>query len=58
MANNKKISLIDNGAGGIDLLVERDAGNEVRILTGYREHSKRFWRQMRLAADKALLKLE
>ena len=33
---------IENYAGGLDLLVERDSGNEVRILTGKRENSLEF----------------
>jgi len=43
MAKSKKSpSLLINGVGGIDLMVERDAGNEVRILTGNKANSRSF----------------
>ena len=51
---SKKVETIENQAGGIDLLTERDGGNDVRILTGKRECSIDFWRRIRDAADEAL----
>ncbi len=42
----KKPTIIENSVGGIDLLVERDAGNEVRILTGKKGNSIEFWLQL------------
>ncbi len=39
----KKPTTIENSVGGIDLLVERDAGNEIRVLTGKKENSLEFW---------------
>jgi hypothetical protein len=50
----KEPTLKRNTAGGIDLLVERDAGNEVRILTGREGSSLKFWEQMRELADEAI----
>ena len=38
--------LIGNNAGGLDLLVERDAGSEIRILTGKTECSLKFWLEL------------
>ena len=43
---SKKISSIENSAGGIDLLIERDAGNEVRILTGKPSVSRKVWEEL------------
>jgi hypothetical protein len=54
----KKINTIDNPAGGIDLLTERDAGNEVRILTGKPSASREFWEALRDCCDGALAELE
>lgn len=50
----KKIELIENNAGGIDLLTERDSGNEVRILTGKTSNSLAFWERLRTACDQAI----
>jgi hypothetical protein len=36
----------ENAVGGIDLLIERDAGNEVRILTGNKKNSLEFWHRL------------
>lgn len=49
---------IENYAGGLDLLVERDSGNEVRILTGKRENSLEFWKQLSDLCEGAINKLE
>lgn len=38
----KHPTTIENSAGGLDLMVERDAGNEVRILTGKLQNSLKF----------------
>lgn len=46
MAQKKHPGSVENNAGGTDLLVERDAGNEVRILTGNKENSLAFWKQL------------
>ena len=53
----KSIQLIRNGAGGIDLLTERDAGNDVRILTGKPQYSKQFWTKLKRACTTALKEL-
>jgi hypothetical protein len=42
----KKISLIPNHVGGIDLLTERDSGNEILILTGNKKNSIDFWQRL------------
>ena len=45
MAEDKKMELCRNRAGGIDLLVDRDGGNEVLILTGkIKELEERLYR--------------
>lgn len=54
----KELKLIKNAAGGIDLMVERDAGNLIRILTGYPENSVAFFEALRDKADQALEALE
>lgn len=54
----KKVKLVPNSAGGIDLLTERDSGNEVLILTGRREYSSLFWRKLQRAAGAALRELK
>lgn len=51
---NKEPQLVRNSAGGIDLLVERDSGNEVLILTGKPECSKEFWEKIQRLAEVAL----
>lgn len=53
----KKVELIENNAGGIDLLTERDGGNEVRILTGKKESSIKFWKALIEASTNALIEL-
>lgn len=50
----KKLELIQNNAGGIDLMTNVDAGNKVRILTGSRERSIQYWKEMQEAAQTAL----
>lgn len=54
----KAPKLVPNSAGGIDLLVERSAGNEFRVLTGYPEFSLRFWRSLRRLTKQAIAELE
>lgn len=54
----KKVKLVPNSAGGIDLLTERDSGNEVLILTGRRECSSLFWRKLLRASAAALRELK
>lgn len=49
---------IENHAGGLDLIVERDSGNEVRVLTGKRENSLEFWKQLSDLCEGAIHKLE
>lgn len=50
----KPPSIQKNWAGGVDLLVERDAGNEILILTGKKENSLKFWKQMQQLAETAI----
>jgi len=54
----KKINTVTNQAGGIDLLIERDAGNEVLILTGKPSVSRQVWEALRDVCDGALHELE
>jgi len=55
---SKPISLQRNGAGGVDLVTERDAGNPVLILTGKAERSWDFWDRMEEMAKKAKYEIE
>ena len=54
----KEPTLIANSSGGLDLLVERDAGNEIRVLTGKRELSRKFWKNLHRLSHEALRQLE
>ena len=58
MKNRKKIELVDNDVGGYDLIVERDAGNPVRILTGRTKFSLEFWEELKLACEEAVEEIE
>jgi len=53
----KQPTSIENSAGGLDLLVERDAGNEVRILTGNKKNSLAFWEALLILSEDAILEL-
>jgi hypothetical protein len=55
---SKKMDLISKDNGGIDLLIERDAGNEVRILTGKYAISLEFWYDLQSLVEKAITILE
>jgi hypothetical protein len=57
MAKKTPYSVL-NQANGYDLMVERDSGNEVRILTGREEYSKKFWEQLRDLANNVLEEIE
>ena len=55
----KKIEIVPNAVGGLDLLTERgivdgDSGNDVRILTGKKELSLDFWTRMKGQAEAAI----
>lgn len=54
----KQATTLENSAGGIDLMVERDAGNEVRILTGNKEHSLKFWEHLKELCEGAIFELK
>jgi hypothetical protein len=54
----KKIEIKEGNGRGLNLLVERDAGNEVLILTGSKGHSLEFWRSLRDICDAAVAELE
>lgn len=54
----KHPTTIENLAGGVDLLVERDSGNEVLILTGKTENSLAFWKQLSELCEGAILNLQ
>lgn len=53
----KKIKLVKNFANGIDLITERDSGNEIRILTGKPSRSRVFYQKLKKACDVALASL-
>lgn len=50
----KTPSLILNDAGGVNLIVERDKGNPIQILTGKKINSRKFWRKIQKLAAQAL----
>ena len=52
----KKPELATNNAGGLDLIVERDAGNPVRILTG--KNSLKFFKELKDLCEGAINTLE
>ena len=54
----KQPTSIENSAGGLDLMVERDAGNEVRILTGNKTHSLKFWENLKELCEGAIHELK
>ena len=43
-----------NGYYGYDLMVERDSGNEIRVLTGNEELSRDFWQNLRDLSNSVL----
>ncbi|MDP2692711.1 MAG: hypothetical protein Q8O88_03685 [bacterium] len=54
----KKLKIIENLAGGIDLLTEKDSGNDVLILTGKPSVSRDYWLRMKRMCDAALIIIE
>lgn len=50
----KKAELQFNGVGGVDLLTERDRGNEVLILTGNKKNSLPYWKKLKQLAEEAI----
>ena len=50
----KEVEIVRNWANGVDLIVERDAGNPIKILTGNPDHSLPFWEELRELCDKAI----
>lgn len=55
---SKKARLITTAAGGLDLRVERDGGNEVQILTGNKKRSLIFWKDLYKLSEQAIEMLE
>lgn len=53
----KKLKAIKNDAGGYDLLTERSAGNEIRILTGREELSRQYWERLQTLCKEVLWEL-
>lgn len=45
---------VHNFANGYDLMVEKDSGNPIRILTGKEKLSKEFWTSLRDLANNVL----
>jgi hypothetical protein len=54
----KELALLVNNSGGYDLTVERDADNVVRILTGKKERSLEFFKQLKELSEVAINDLE
>lgn len=54
----KKATTVENQQGGLDLLVEKDAGNEIRISTGDKEKSLEFWQHMKELCEGAIFELK
>ena len=54
MANRDKMHLVDNWAGGVDLMVERDSGNMVRVMTGKPDYSLKFWHKLSELCNQAI----
>ena len=50
--------LVRNNAGGMDLMVERDSGNPVLILTGKPLYSRAFWKKIGKLVENALFEME
>jgi hypothetical protein len=46
------------GDGGYDLLIERDAGNQVLILMGAGSYGKQAWKKLRKICDEVLKDLK
>lgn len=58
MARKKTCYAMSNGVGGFDLMTERDAGNEIRILTGSEKFSLKFWENLKNVAEAAIDTIE
>ena len=54
----KLIEAQRNSRGGYDLLTERDAGNQVLILTGDQKRSKEFWQRLAQTCEEVLGDIE
>ena len=54
----KKATTVENQAGGLDLIVEKDSGNEVRISTGDEKNSLEFWEHMKELCEVAIFELK
>lgn len=42
----KKMRIVKNTAGGMDLMIEKDSGNDVLITTGNHKNSMAFWKKL------------
>lgn len=56
--SRKPLKAIRNNAGGYDLLTERDAGNEIRILTGTESRSIEYWTRLQSLTEDVLWELQ
>ncbi len=50
----KLIETLWNDVGGVDMAIEKDSGNIVRILTGKKEASLETWTRLRGIADEVV----
>ena len=53
----KNTKAVLNQAGGYDLITERDGGNPIRILTGKKESSKKYFTNLKRICEQALSEL-
>ena len=51
------ISNIENSTGGLDLLIEKDEGNKIQILTGNKKNSLKFWKELSELCEGAIFSL-
>jgi hypothetical protein len=53
----KNLKLVYNFAGGINLIVNRDSGNPVQVLTGNKKRSLAFWKRLSIICNMAITDL-
>lgn len=58
MLDNRLMGSKENDAGGLDLIIEKDAGNPVRILTGKKDCSRDMWKRLKILCEDSIGKLE
>lgn len=56
--SKKQPYAIHNFSNGYDLMVERDSGNEIRILTGKETRSREFWEDLKELATNVIEQMD